>query len=793
MYHLQKVPSLLIRNYTLSRSLSVTPARYVVPDGHTPSVHEKFHDPHKILSHPQDLARPTISFHEKLILSTLRGCFLMSDVISYLPNKFMGKEKHFEILKNKPKAININPSNPAGPWRDPLTVNSDLVLSAYPGVLTAQDLWKRAIKKFGKLEFLGERKIKRIYIHKNREGVETQLVDFSDYKWKTYEEVDKEVTKIRKALYNMGFKKGDRILFFADTRPEWITCALACINSGIEIVTAYPTLGKRALKYILYDTKIKHIVSAENCFETLNELLADDIKIENLIYFKDKFRESSTKKNRPAPIHERKRIPKNILKQTDVIVPYDKLFDKAKNEIKLPYVKAKPEDLCIIMYTSGSTGTPKAAEITHQYIISNISGWKNKWNVPDNEKAYIAYLPLSHIMELIGEMYNISVGARLAFSSPLTLVTNGPKLKPGVLGDLVVSKPHFLPLVPMIMNRIKKAVDEKLLGSSVFKQNLFTMCYNRKLNKMAQGLGTPILDKIIFKNTSAVLGGNVERIAVGSAPLDVDVQRFIQVTMNTAVLQGYGLTECVAVSVCDMYNTSVGHCGSVTSCCELLLRPWEECNYYPTNKRPQGEILISGPGVIKRYFKNRNEDSFVDIDGKRWFCTGDIGEILEDGTLKIIDRKKGLKKLNNGEFISLAAVEGQLLTNQYVDQVCVVVDSKLDYCVALIVANKKNVEELGEKLGLKLSFEELVKHKGIRTVILYNIEETLENKLTKYEIPKKLILVTEPFTVENGLLTAAMKLKRIAIENKYKDLIKIIYKAPVEYGEIPHKKVIDSN
>ncbi|CEF65277.1 AMP-dependent synthetase/ligase domain-containing protein [Strongyloides ratti] len=762
-------------------------------DGHIPSEHEKFHRPHKILEHSQNVVKPSISFSQKIILKILNNIFNINDILTYLPNKFMKKDEKFEKMKTIQRSININPTNPAGPWRSPSTVNSDLITTAFDGIYTVSDLWKHSIKIYENLEFLGEREIKKIYIHKNNEGIETQLIDFGDYHWKTYKEVDIEIKKIRKSFQNLGIKKGDKILFFAEARPEWIMCAFACINSGIQIVTAYPTLGFKALKLILNDINIKHIITSECSFETLDKLLSSNVSIKNLIYFKDRFRESKIFKNYPVSINERKCIPKNINKNTKKIIPYDKLLVIGEDEKKLSYVNITSNDLCAIMYTSGSTGIPKAAEISHSYIIANISGWSKIFDKNYTNKSYVSYLPLSHIFEFIVEIYQISLGNKLGYSSPLTLVSQGPKLKSGIIGDINIIEPNFITTVPMILNRIKKVINENLLNTSNFKQNLFTICYNRKAQRLSKGLSTPILDIFIFNNLSNILGGNLEMIIVGSAPLDQDVHRFIQITMNTNVLQGYGLTECVGATLTFPGDISLDNCGGLTPSCELMLREWPEYNYFPTNTRPQGEILLSGPAVIKNYFKNRNEDSFIEIDGKRWFCTGDIGEICENGAIKIIDRKKGIKKLNNGEFVSLAAIEGHLLTNKYVDQVCVIVNSKLDYFVAIIVANKKNVLELGHKLALKSNFEDLCKHKEIRTEILYNIKESMKGKILKHELPKKIILVTEPFTINNGLLTDAMKIKRNNIKKKYKNLLNIIYKPSIENGEILYTKVYNNN
>jgi long-chain acyl-CoA synthetase len=211
-----------------------------------------------------------------------------------------------------------------------------------------------------------------------------------------------------------------------------------------------------------------------------------------------------------------------------------------------------------------------------------------------------------------------------------------------------------------------------------------------------------------------------------------------------------------------------------------MLREWAEGGYSPKNKPyPQGEILISGANVTEGYLNNpeKTAEDFIDINGRRWFCTGDIGQFLPDGCLKIIDRKKDLLKLKHGEYISLNKVEATLLTSPLIDNICVYGNPDTMYLVALVVPNRKNLEKLSKKMNIDpTDFEVLRNNKEICKAFLSELQEhAKQNKLDKIEIPEKLYLCKEMWTVDMGLLTDALKLKRKPIEKFYEDILKKLY------------------
>jgi long-chain acyl-CoA synthetase len=290
-----------------------------------------------------------------------------------------------------------------------------------------------------------------------------------------------------------------------------------------------------------------------------------------------------------------------------------------------------------------------------------------------------------------------------------------------------------------------------------------------------------------------LLGGNLRFVLSGGAPLSVDTQHFVNICFCCPVVQGYGLTEtCGGATLADKHDLTTGHVGPPISCCEIRLREWKDANYSPYNDTPQGEILIHGDNVALGYFKNEkqtNED-FIMLDGKRYFSSGDIGEFREDGSMKIIgiklyfiglkrsflDRKKDLIKLAHGEYISLGKVETTLLTSSYIDNICVYDDSDKDYLIALVVPNKKELENLAHQNNIDGSLEDLHNNEKLSDILVKELNSSYTGKLNRVEIPKKLILC-EPWTPASGFLTEALKLKRKNIEKAFEKEIKKAYES----------------
>ncbi|KAL3282329.1 hypothetical protein HHI36_005516 [Cryptolaemus montrouzieri] len=269
-------------------------------------------------------------------------------------------------------------------------------------------------------------------------------------------------------------------------------------------------------------------------------------------------------------------------------------------------------------------------------------------------------------------------------------------------------------------------------------------------------------------------------ILTGSAPLSPETNEQINNCLCLKIIQGYGLTEtCSSATVQDLDDLSFGRVGAPTTVCDIKLVNWEEGNYRVTDKPyPRGEIIIGGDNISAGYYNlpDKTEEDFFESDGRRWFKTGDICEVQEDGVVKIIDRKKDLVKLQAGEYVSLGKVEAQLKTNPLVDNICVYGESSKHYCVALVVPNHQQLIDLAARKGITKPFEELCRSPEVEKIVLQELaDHGKKSKLEKFEIPAAVKIVTEVWSPDMGLVTAAFKLKRKDIQERYKSEINRMY------------------
>ncbi|KAJ3590782.1 hypothetical protein NHX12_008730 [Muraenolepis orangiensis] len=417
--------------------------------------------------------------------------------------------------------------------------------------------------------------------------------------------------------------------------------------------------------------------------------------------------------------------------------------------------RPRPSDLAVIMYTSGSTGIPKGVLISHSNLLAGVTGIAERVAGLCEEDTYIGYLPLAHVLELNAELVCLSHGCRIGYSSPLTLADQSSMIKKGSQGDSSVLQPTLMAAVPEIMDRIYKNVMGKVEEMSTLQRTLFVLAYNYKLEQLSQGQTTPLCDKLVFRKVRALLGGRTRAVLSGGAPLSAATHRFMNVCLCCPVVQGYGLTEtCGAATLSDLWDYSTGRVGGPLVCCEVKLKDWPEAGYCSTDKPyPRGEILIGGANVAMGYYKKDSENQanfLVDDDGQRWFCTGDVGEVHRDGSLKIIDRKKDLVKLQAGDEES--------------------------YVIGFLVPNQKQLELLAAQHSVRGSWEELCSHRAMEELALQVISEAaLAGELERFEIPSKIHLSPEPWTPEMGLVTDTFKLRRKELRAHYLDDIARLY------------------
>jgi len=439
------------------------------------------------------------------------------------------------------------------------------------------------------------------------------------------------------------------------------------------------------------------------------------------------------------------------------------------------------ETPAIIMYTSGSTGVPKGVILTHGNLISTSTCimFLVKFR-PDD--IYIGYLPLAHVLELLSECTMMMFGVAVGYSSPNTMTDMSTKVARGSKGDASILKPTMMCVVPLILDRIYKNIIDSVNKKGANFQKAFEFFYRYKLYWTRNGQKTPMVDKIVFNKIKSLLGGRMRFAITGGAPLSPETHEFIRVCLGLTLVQGYSLTETTCSGTCmEWGDSTVGKVGAPMAGMEVKLVDWVEGNYMVTDTpRPRGEIIIGGPTVAKGYFKNdqMTEENFFNEGGKRWFRTGDVGELFEDGTLRIIDRKKDLVKLQLGEYVSLGKVESQLKTHPLVENICVYGDSYQPYTVAVMVPIRNALEKLATELGKTYSdYNVLCKDNDIIQAVIKSINvHGIKSNLEKFEIPKMVTLVPEAWTPESGLVTAAFKLKRKMIQSFFQRDIEQMYK-----------------
>ncbi|XP_077397918.1 long-chain-fatty-acid--CoA ligase 3a [Festucalex cinctus] len=651
-----------------------------------------------------------------------------------------------------------------GPYRA-VKATKGLVRSLYPGLDTLPKVFEFAAMRFPHRECLGTREVISEEDEEQSNGKTFKKLVLGNYHWLSYKEILSAASKFGCGLAELGQKPKQNIAIFCETRAEWMLAALACFMQNYPLATFYSTLGGPAIAHGLNETEVTHIITSRELLETrLKDILVKVPKLQCIIVV-DKTPTSWP--GYPSGI--------SIYNMVDV----QRMGNKPENAI-CEQNQPIASDIAVIMYTSGSTGTPKGALISHSNIIAATTGLAERIPNLSEKDCYIGYLPLAHVLELSAELVCISHGCRIGYSSPQTLSDQSTKIKKGTKGDITVLQPTIMAAVPEIMDRIYKNVMAKVEEMNVVQQTLFTLAYNYKLDQLRKGQSAPLCDKLVFRKVRALLGGRVRVLFSGGAPLSAATQRFMNVCFCCPVGQGYGLTEtCGAGTVSEVWDYSSGRVGGPVVCCEIKLKDWVEGGYLHSDKPyPRGEILIGGPNVTMGYYKNRGDQSdfFVDENGQRWFCTGDIGEFHGDGCLKIIDRKKDLVKLQAGEYVSLGKVEAVLKNCSLVDNICAYARSDETYAIAFVVPNQKQLQALADQYEIRGSRDELCKNKLMEELVLKVVTEAaLAAQLERFEIPRKIHLSPDMWTPEMGLVTDAFKLKRKELENYYRNEIARMY------------------
>ncbi|KAK1291509.1 Long chain acyl-CoA synthetase 6, peroxisomal [Acorus calamus] len=608
----------------------------------------------------------------------------------------------------------------------------------HPDIETLHDNFVRAVDTFRDYKYLGT----RIRI----DGT------VGEYKWMTYGEAGTFRTAVGSGLVYYGIPKGSCIGLYFINRPEWIIVDHACSAYSYVSVPLYDTLGPDAVKYIVNHASVQAIFCVH---ETLNILLSflSDMPFVRLI----------------VVVGGTEDIIPSLPSTSGIeIISYSKLIDQGRSNLQ-KFCPPKPEDTATICYTSGTTGTPKGVVLTHGNLIANVAGSSISTKFYPSD-IYISYLPLAHIYERANQIAMIYGGVAIGFYQ-------GDNLK--LLDDMAALRPTLFSSVPRLYNRIYAGIMNAVKTSGVLKQRLFNAAYNAKLHAIVNGKNpSPMWDRLVFNKIKAKLGGRVRFMTSGASPLSPDVLDFLRVCFGGVVVEGYGMTEtsCV-ISTMEEGDTLTGHVGPPNPCCEIKLVDVPEMNYTSEDQPyPRGEICVRGPIVFQGYYKDDIQTKEV-IDDDGWLHTGDIGLWLPGGRLKIIDRKKNIFKLAQGEYIAPEKIENVYAKCKFVAQCFVYGDSFNSSLVAVVAVDHDMLKSWAASEGVKYEdLTQLSRDPRARAAVLADMDDIgKQAQLRGFEFAKSVTLVLEPFTLENGLLTPTFKIKRPQAKSYFAKMISDMY------------------
>ncbi|XP_070356114.1 long-chain-fatty-acid--CoA ligase 1 isoform X6 [Equus asinus] len=550
------------------------------------------------------------------------------------------------------------------------------------------------------------------------------------YEWLSYKQVAEMSESVGSALIQKGFKAGPETFvgIFAQNRPEWVIIEQGCFAYSLVVVPLYDTLGTEAITYIVNKVELSLVFvdkpdKANLLLEGVENKLTPGLKI---IVLMDSFDVDLLERGKKCGVE---------------ILSFKAMEDLGRANRQKPKPPA-PEDLAVICFTSGTTGNPKGAMITHQNIVSDCS----------------AFVKMTECVMLCH-------GAKIGFfQGDIRLL----------MDDLKALQPTVFPVVPRLLNRMF----DRIFGqaNTTLKRWLLDFASKRKEAELRSCIirNNSLWDKLIFHKIQSSLGGRVRLMVTGAAPVSATVLTFLRAALGCQFYEGYGQTECTAGCCLTIPGDwTAGHVGAPMPCNLVKLVDVEEMNYLAA--KGEGEICVKGSNVFQGYLKDPEKTAEV-LDKDGWLHTGDIGKWLPNGTLKIIDRKKHIFKLAQGEYIAPEKIENIYLRSEPVAQVFVHGESLQAFLIAIVVPDAETVGHWARKKGFEGSFEELCRNKDVKKAILEDMVRLgKEAGLKAFEQVKGIALHPELFSIENGLLTPTMKAKRPELRNYFRPQIDELY------------------
>ena len=580
---------------------------------------------------------------------------------------------------------------------------------------------------------------------------QVKLFQDKPYLWKkidgkyislSWKQVREQVDSIAKGLINIGILKGDRVVILSENRPEWQIADLAIMSIGAISVPAYTTSTTSDYSHILNHSEARCIIISSHSL-ALKALpaVAESSKCKNVI----KIDNDKNNYNEPVNITSWNTLIKE--NNDNQLIDFE---EEAKTQQR--------KDTACIIYTSGTGGHPKGVMLSHGAILTNCTGAKEllKNLIKDlKEIRFLSWLPLAHSYEHTLQFFIMGISAQIFYAESIdTLLVN--------MGEV---KPHFMTAVPRFYDSLHTRISQGLKKQGKISQLLFASTlklgkknyFNEKMNGLEK-ITNKLLDKIVRRKVNKRFGGNLKALISGGSALNFEVGLYLT-ALGLPLLQGYGQTETApVVSANPPEKVKLDTVGIVFKGTEVKIAD-------------DGEILVRGENVMNGYWNDPHSTNATIIDG--WVHTGDIGEFDEDNYLKITDRKKDIIVNAGGDNISPSRIEAKLDIAPEIAQSMLYGDYK-NYLVAIIVPNKEEAliwakeNNKSEDLSILIEDEDFIK-------IIKQVTERVNKNLSVIEQVRKFILIDHEFTIENGMMTPSMKVRRFKVKEKYEESLENLY------------------
>jgi long-chain acyl-CoA synthetase len=563
----------------------------------------------------------------------------------------------------------------------------------------------------------------------------SKVLDNGQKIWKTYtfREVATICDRVSQALINLGIKKDDKVALCAPNRPEWNFIDLACQQIGAILVPLYPTASTNDFKFIGADAEVQlAFVNDKGLYDKIQSIRADVPSLKEVYTFED-----------VPGARNWKTIYEKITATPDVAAAKASIQEK---------------EMATIIYTSGTTGNPKGVMLSHYNMVSNLSATDEILPFHPGGKA-LSFLPLSHIYERVGFFGYLKNGMQIYYAESMDTIAE----------NLKEVHPFVFTTVPRLLEKVYEKIMEKGNELTGFKKKLFEWSLEignkYELNKdlgLSYRIQLALARKLVFTKWQEALGGEVQFIITGAAPLQARLGRLFSAA-GVIVLEGYGLSEAspgISVNRVEEQGRLIGSVGIPLPNVHVKLAE-------------DGEILAKGPNIMMGYYKRPDLTAEV-IDAEGYLHTGDIAEWVDGKFLKITDRKKELFKTSGGKYVAPAPIENKLKESRYIEQVMLVGDNR-KYVTALIVPSFLHLQAWAKENGINYeSNKQIIGNEKIKALIDADI--AIANKeFGHVEQVKKFSLLDKEWTIEDGELTPTLKVKRKVILTRYDALVESMY------------------